>query len=108
MSNNQIAELLSPNLAQRYGLLEKGDIALGYDADLVLFDPNETFVVRGSESESQQDYTPKVNKDKTLPCCYLNFRQPESFILYLFKIPPTRNMSQGTILFPCPTMKGAF
>mgnify|MGYP001057300303 CR=1 FL=1 len=25
---------------------------------MVLFDPNETFVVRGSESESQQDYTP--------------------------------------------------
>ncbi|NES03464.1 MAG: dihydroorotase family protein [Okeania sp. SIO2F4] len=58
MSENHMAELLSWNPAQRYGLLEKGDIAVGYDADLVLFDPNETFVVRASESESQQGYTP--------------------------------------------------
>jgi allantoinase len=39
-------------------LLQKGDIAIGYDADLVLVDPNETFVVRAAESESQQGYTP--------------------------------------------------
>jgi allantoinase len=31
---------------------------LGYDADLVLLDPNETFIVRATESESQQGYTP--------------------------------------------------
>jgi allantoinase len=43
---------------QRFGLLEKGDIAIGYDADLVLVDPNETFVVGAAESESQQGYTP--------------------------------------------------
>jgi allantoinase len=38
--------------------LEKGDIAVGYDADLVLLNPNETFIVRATESESQQGYTP--------------------------------------------------
>jgi allantoinase len=53
-----MAELLCWNPAQRFGLLEKGDIAVGYDADLVLLDPNETFVVRAAESESQQGYTP--------------------------------------------------
>lgn len=58
MSYNQMAELLSWNPAQRFGLDTKGDIAAGYDADLVLLDPNETFIVRASESESQQDYTP--------------------------------------------------
>ena len=58
MSYNHMAELLSWNPAQRYGLLNKGDIAAGYDADLVLLDPHETFVVRGSESESHQGYTP--------------------------------------------------
>jgi allantoinase len=58
MSYNHIAELLSWNPAQRFGLLEKGDIAVGYDADLVLVNPNETFVVRAAESESQQGYTP--------------------------------------------------
>ncbi|MDJ0570356.1 MAG: amidohydrolase family protein [Pleurocapsa sp. MO_192.B19] len=58
MSYNHMAELLCWNSAQRFGLWEKGDIAVGYDADLVLLDPNETFVVRAAESESQQGYTP--------------------------------------------------
>jgi allantoinase len=58
MSYNHMAELLSWNPAQRFGLSSKGDIAVGYDADLVLLDPNETFVVRAAESESQQGYTP--------------------------------------------------
>ncbi|HEY9652792.1 MAG TPA: amidohydrolase family protein [Coleofasciculaceae cyanobacterium] len=58
MSYNHMAKLLSWNPAQRFGLFQKGDIAVGYDADLVLVDPNETFVVRATESESQQGYTP--------------------------------------------------
>jgi len=58
MSYNHMAELLSWNSAQRFGLLNKGDIAIGYDADLVLFDPNETFTVQAAESESGQGYTP--------------------------------------------------
>ncbi|MBH8552707.1 amidohydrolase family protein [Nostocaceae cyanobacterium CENA357] len=58
MSYNHIAKLLSWNPSQRFGLLEKGDIAIGYDADLVLVDPNESFVVHAAESESQQGYTP--------------------------------------------------
>jgi allantoinase len=58
MSYNHMAELLCWNPAQRFGLLEKGDIAVGYDADIVLVNPNETFVVRAAESESQQGYTP--------------------------------------------------
>lgn len=58
MSYNQMAKLLSWNPSRRFGLLEKGDIAIGYDADLVLVDPNESFVVRAAESESQQGYTP--------------------------------------------------
>ncbi len=58
MSYNHMAELLSWNPAQRFGLLNKGDIAVGYDADLVLLDPNESFVVRAVESESGQGYTP--------------------------------------------------
>ena len=58
MSCNHMAELLSWNPAQRFGLSSKGDIAVGYHADLVLLDPNETFVIHESESESQQGYTP--------------------------------------------------
>ena len=54
----RIAELTSRNPAQRFGLLSKGDLAPGYDADIVLVDPNASFVVRAAESESSQDYTP--------------------------------------------------
>ncbi len=58
LSVNRMAELVCRNPAQRYGLLEKGDIQVGYDADLVLLDPDETFTVRAAESQSAQGYTP--------------------------------------------------
>jgi allantoinase len=65
LSLNRMAELTSWCPAQRFGLLNKGDIAEGYDADLVLFDPNESFVVRAAESESRQGYTPFEGQELT-------------------------------------------
>ncbi len=65
MSYNHMAELLAWNPAQRYGLLDKGDIDVGYDADLVLLDPKESFVVRAAESESRQGYTPFEGQELT-------------------------------------------
>ncbi len=58
LSVNRMAQLLSQNPAQRFGLLNKGDIAVGFDADLVLFDPDQSFVVRAEHSPSAQGYTP--------------------------------------------------
>jgi allantoinase len=58
MSYHHMAELLSWKPAQRFGLLGKGDIAPGYDADIVLVDPHESFVVRAANSESEQGYSP--------------------------------------------------
>ncbi|QLE58339.1 amidohydrolase family protein [Nostoc sp. TCL26-01] len=65
MSYNHMAKLLSWHPAQRFGLSSKGDIAVGYDADLVLLDPQETFVINAEESESQQGYTPFAGMELT-------------------------------------------
>lgn len=65
LSLNRMAELLSWNPAQRYGLLKKGDLSVGYDADIALFDPSESFVVRGADSESAQGYTPFEGQELT-------------------------------------------
>ena len=58
LSPNRVAELVSANPARRYGLHNKGDIAPGMDADLVVLDPARSFVVRAADSESAQEYTP--------------------------------------------------
>jgi len=58
MSYNHMAELLSFKPAQRFGLLAKGDIAPGFDADIALVDPHESFLVHANESESKQGYSP--------------------------------------------------
>jgi allantoinase len=53
-----MARLTSYTAARRFGLNSKGDIAEGLDADLALLDPNETWIVRAEDSESNQGYTP--------------------------------------------------
>jgi allantoinase len=58
LSPNRVAELVSWNAAQRFGLHGKGDIAPGYDADLALLDPNERWTIRAADSFSSQGYTP--------------------------------------------------
>lgn len=65
MPYNQMAELLSWNPAQRYGLLDKGDIAVGYDADIVLLDPDSSFVVGPEGSLSAQGYSPMDGMELT-------------------------------------------
>jgi allantoinase len=65
LSYSRIAELLSWNPAQRFGLLSKGTIAEGYDADLAIVDPDETFIVHAAESESTQGYSPFEGHEMT-------------------------------------------
>jgi allantoinase len=55
---HRIAELVAFNPARRYGLLTKGDIAVGLDADLALLDPDRRLIVRAADSPSGQGYTP--------------------------------------------------
>lgn len=58
LSPNRIAALTSGTPARRFGLNRKGDIAVGYDADLALLDPAERWTIRADESLSAQGYTP--------------------------------------------------
>lgn len=58
LSFNRMAQLVCRNPAKRFGLHTKGDLAPGYDADIVLVDPDHRFTVRAVDSESAQGYTP--------------------------------------------------
>lgn len=58
MGYNHMARVTSWNPAQRFGLNRKGDIAPGFDADLALVDPSQTWTIRAAESPSTQGYTP--------------------------------------------------
>ena len=62
---HRMAELLALNPARRYGLLHKGDIEVGFDADLALLDPARSFTVRAAESPSAQGYTPFEGQELT-------------------------------------------
>ncbi len=58
LSPNRVAELVAWTPSRRMGVLNKGDIATGYCADIVLLDPNEQWTIRGADSHSTQAYTP--------------------------------------------------
>jgi allantoinase len=62
---HRVAELVSWNAAQRYGLRSKGTIEVGFDADLALVDLDETWTVRANESESAQGYSPLEGHELT-------------------------------------------
>jgi len=58
LSYNKIAQLVSKNPAERFGLAGKGDVAVGYDADFCLVDDSVAYTVRAEESLSSQGHTP--------------------------------------------------
>jgi allantoinase len=58
LSYTEIARLVSRNPAQRFGMPNKGDLAVGFDADFCLVDDDTSYVVRADDSLSTQEYTP--------------------------------------------------
>jgi allantoinase len=58
LTYNRIAELVSRNPAERFGMSNKGDLAVGNDADFCLLDDSVDYEVHASDSFSTQEYTP--------------------------------------------------
>ncbi|HET6521428.1 MAG TPA: amidohydrolase family protein, partial [Geminicoccaceae bacterium] len=57
MSLNRFVELVATNPAKLFGMYpRKGTIAVGSDADIVLFDPDESWTIRAAEQHSRVDY----------------------------------------------------
>jgi dihydropyrimidinase len=55
---NQFVALTATNHAKTYGLAGKGSIAVGYDADIAIWDPNKTLPVLQENLHHGADYTP--------------------------------------------------
>ena len=54
----RVVQLLSENPAKIFGLYpRKGTIQEGADADLIIFDPNRVFTIRGESQHSKASYT---------------------------------------------------
>ena len=54
----RVAQVLSENPARIFGLYpQKGTVAVGSDADLVVFDPNRAFTIRSENQHSHAGYT---------------------------------------------------
>ena len=58
LSVERLAEVLSATPARLFGLPDKGAVAVGRDADLVLLDPATLRVVRQADLHHTSDYTP--------------------------------------------------
>ncbi|TME68168.1 MAG: hypothetical protein E6I48_17085, partial [Chloroflexi bacterium] len=54
----RMVDVLATSPARIAGLRSKGEIAVGGDADIVIFDPEETRTIRASEMHSACDYDP--------------------------------------------------
>lgn len=58
LSYNKIAQLVSKNPAERFGMVGKGDLAVGFDADFCLVDDTVNYTVKAEDSLSSQGHTP--------------------------------------------------
>jgi dihydropyrimidinase len=54
----RMVDLIASTPARRFGLLAKGSLEVGKDADLVLFDPGARRTIRAADLHHTSDYTP--------------------------------------------------
>jgi dihydropyrimidinase len=58
ISLEKMVDVLSTSTARMFGLKDKGEIAAGKDADIVVFDPDQKFTVTTDKLHMNVDYTP--------------------------------------------------
>jgi dihydropyrimidinase len=58
ISLEKMVEVLSSGTARMFGLKDKGEIAVGKDADIVVFNPDQKFTVTQGKLHMNVDYTP--------------------------------------------------
>ena len=57
ISFNKAVEVCSANPAKIFGCAQKGSLAVGKDADIVIYDPNKDFTISVSNMHSDYDHT---------------------------------------------------
>lgn len=54
----KMVDVVSAGTARMFGLKDKGEIRVGKDADIVIFDPDQKFTITQSKLHQNVDYTP--------------------------------------------------
>jgi len=67
LSYERVRDLTAANPAEVFGLPNKGRVAEGYDADLVLVDPAETHLISGARLHTNCDWTPFDGREAVFP-----------------------------------------
>lgn len=65
LSLEKMVEVLSTGTARMFGLKNKGEICVGKDADMVIFDPDQKFTITQPKLHQNVDYTPYEGMDVT-------------------------------------------
>ena len=67
LTYERVVELVAHNPASIFGLDSKGRIEPGYDADLVVVDPDDATEIRGENTHSKCGWTPFAGKQGVFP-----------------------------------------
>ncbi|ESS08527.1 MAG: dihydroorotase [uncultured archaeon A07HN63] len=67
LSYERVVDLVAHNPADIFDLSSKGRIEPGYDADLVLVDPDDSREIRGDDTHSKCDWTPFEGRQGVFP-----------------------------------------
>ena len=65
ISLERMVDVLATGTARMFGLKDKGEIAVGKDADMVIFDPDQKFTITQPKLHQNVDYTPFEGMEMT-------------------------------------------